>query len=84
MDLNTYLSLPDAPTVSELRQRMAKHGYFVRSDAQIRQWQHRYNRRVPSPENCVGLELATDGLVTRKDSRPDDWHLIWPELNDKR
>jgi hypothetical protein len=21
--------------------------------------------------------------VTRRDLRPDDWHLIWPELADK-
>lgn len=79
MDLNTYLLSPNAPTVSELRLRMLQHGYYVRSDAQIRQWQHKYNGRLPSPENCIGLELATGGLVSRKDLRPDDWHRIWPE-----
>jgi DNA-binding transcriptional regulator YdaS (Cro superfamily) len=35
---------------------------------------------VPSPENCVVIERATGGLVTRKDLRPDDWERIWPEL----
>lgn len=29
---------------------------------------------------CVQIEQATNGLVTRKDLRPNDWHLIWPEL----
>lgn len=55
-------------------------GYSVKSDAQIRQWRHRYAGRAPNPENCVGIELATDGDVDRRDLRPEDWHLIWPEL----
>nr|WP_081651353.1 YdaS family helix-turn-helix protein [Cupriavidus sp. WS] len=33
-----------------------------------------------SPERCVAIERATNGSVTRKDLRPSDWHLIWPEL----
>jgi len=28
----------------------------------------------------VSIERATDGAVTRKDLRPEDWHEIWPEL----
>ena len=32
------------------------------------------------PELCVIIEKVTNGQVTRKDLRPDDWHLIWPEL----
>lgn len=62
---------------------MTDLGYDVKSDAQIRQWRVRYKGRLPSPENCVGLELATNGLVSRKDTRPDDWHRIWPELCEK-
>jgi len=27
---------------------------------------------------------ATNGQVTRRDLRPADWHLIWPELADAR
>lgn len=34
-----------------------------------------------SPERCVEIERATDGAVTRKDLRPDDWQKIWPELD---
>lgn len=38
----------------------------------------------PIPVNrCVAIEQATAGAVTRKDLRPDDWHLIWPELAEK-
>lgn len=33
---------------------------------------------------CVPIEAATGGEVTRKDLRPDDWHLIWPELTARR
>jgi len=31
-------------------------------------------------ERCVQIERATAGAVRRWDLRPDDWHLIWPEL----
>lgn len=37
------------------------------------------SRGVPV-EYCAPLELALGGAVTRRDLRPDDWHLIWPEL----
>lgn len=30
---------------------------------------------------CVAIEQQTGGKVTRKDMRPDDWLLLWPELN---
>ncbi|MFJ0381013.1 hypothetical protein WLU08_25370 [Bordetella bronchiseptica] len=59
---------------------MVELGYDVKSDAQIRQWRIRHNRRVPSPENCVGLELATAKQIRRQDLRPDDFARIWPEL----
>jgi len=36
-------------------------------------------RKIPA-DRCAAIELATDGAVTRRDLRPDDWHLIWPEL----
>lgn len=32
------------------------------------------------PEHCAAIERVTGGAVTRKELRPDDWHLIWPEL----
>ena len=36
-------------------------------------------RPVP-PKHCVAIERVTEGTVTRRDLRPHDWHLIWPEL----
>jgi DNA-binding transcriptional regulator YdaS (Cro superfamily) len=39
-----------------------------------------YGLRACSPELASMLERATGGVVTRRDLRPDDWHLIWPEL----
>lgn len=33
-----------------------------------------------SPKRCVEIEIATNGAVTRRDLRPDDWYKIWPEL----
>lgn len=44
----------------------------------ISEWA-RGERPVPI-ERCVQIEQATQGAVTRKDLRPDDWHRIWPEL----
>ncbi|WP_462387264.1 YdaS family helix-turn-helix protein [Acidovorax sp. Q11] len=38
-------------------------------------------KRRPVPiERCCAIEVATCGAVTRRELRPDDWHLIWPEL----
>ncbi len=31
-------------------------------------------------EHCLAIERATQGLVTRRDLRPDDAHLIWPDI----
>lgn len=37
-------------------------------------------RRPVPPEVAPRIEQATGGQVRRWDLRPDDWHLIWPEL----
>lgn len=39
-------------------------------------------RNVPIV-HCVAIERATNGQVTRKDLRPNDWMDIWPELVEK-
>lgn len=39
-----------------------------------------YGLRKASATLAVAIERATSGAVTRRDLRPDDWHLIWPEL----
>ena len=39
------------------------------------------NGRKPAPAyRCLDIERATLGAVTRKELRPDDWHMIWPEV----
>lgn len=43
----------------------------------------RESRPVPV-RHCVAIERATKGQVTRKDLRPDDWHIIWPELKRRK
>lgn len=30
--------------------------------------------------HMAGVEVFSDGQVTRKEMRPDDWQTIWPEL----
>jgi DNA-binding transcriptional regulator YdaS (Cro superfamily) len=46
----------------------------------VHQW---LSKKTPiSPQKAVQIEEVTKGEVTRKDLRPDDWHLIWPELKD--
>jgi DNA-binding transcriptional regulator YdaS (Cro superfamily) len=39
-----------------------------------------YGFRVASPALAMSLEDLTHGAVTRRDLRPKDCHLIWPEL----
>lgn len=48
------------------------------SKGAVSQWKDE-DRRVPAA-HCVAIERATNGSVTRQALRPDDWHLIWPEL----
>lgn len=44
----------------------------------INQWAN-LKRPVPA-DRCVEIERATNGEVSRRDLRPDDWQRIWPEL----
>lgn len=39
------------------------------------------NRGSIPPTYCVAIEKATGGKVSRNVLRPDDFHLIWPELS---
>lgn len=57
---------------------MNELGAYIQHDAQIRQWAT--GKRVPSPANCLYLERATHGKVTRQAMRPKDYAVIWPEL----
>ncbi|AZL68810.1 hypothetical protein EJA05_14180 [Pseudomonas oryziphila] len=39
-----------------------------------------YGHKTASAEMAVKTELASAGAVTRKQLRPDDWSVLWPEL----
>lgn len=39
-----------------------------------------YGHKRCSAKTATQLELNTNGKVTRKALRPNDWHLIWPEI----
>ncbi len=39
-----------------------------------------YGNKTASAELASRLESVTGGQVTRKQLRPDDWAVIWPEL----
>lgn len=46
-------------------------------------WQWSAGVRPVPLSRCVSIEQATAGQVSRRDLRPDDWHLYWPELADQ-
>ena len=72
--LRAYLEgLPRGGTTA-LAARLGIHAVY------LSQLAARQNGRQPSPELCVQIERETGGAVARPDLRPDDWHLIWPEL----
>ena len=42
-----------------------------------------YGYKAASPALSVLIEKMTNGAVTRKSMRPNDWRSIWPELATK-
>lgn len=46
-------------------------------------WQWITKKRPVPIERCVDIENATDGSISRRDLRPNDWQKIWPELNNR-
>lgn len=66
-----------------------EHGAAVRLahaigayEPDVRRWAN--GQRSTPVHHCVAIEQATGGQVTRRDLRPDDWCLIWPELAEKK
>lgn len=39
-----------------------------------------YGNKQASAEIAAAVERETNGMSTRKELRPSDWHLVWPEL----
>lgn len=75
MNLTQYLAQPSAKSASEIAREVGV------SPAMVYQWK-RHLRPIPTEYGAL-LEKATGGAVSRRDIRPDDWHLIWPELAEK-
>lgn len=74
MDLRTY-------TTSLPRGGMSAFaGQLGITPIYLSQLAARQDGRMPSPELCVRMEVETEKALRRWDLRPDDWHLIWPEL----
>lgn len=70
MNLKDYLSKYGSQ--AELARKISAQPQLV--------WQWSSGVRPVPIERCVPIERATNGAVTRKDLRPDDWAAIWPEL----
>jgi DNA-binding transcriptional regulator YdaS (Cro superfamily) len=72
MDLKTYLSSSERGTATKLAATLGvSTSYLSQMVSGI---------SPISITRCVEIENATRKQVTRKDLRPDDWPLIWPEL----
>lgn len=73
MKLGDYIRKSDSTRASLARAIGVNPAYLYQMERGL---------RAVSPARAVLLERATHGAVTRKDLRPNDWHLIWPELVD--
>lgn len=77
MKLKNHLEKTGTTIAQFARDLSGKCGKKVSRDV-VYQWIHDL-RPIPVPY-CHPIEGLTGGDVTRKDSRPDDWKTIWPEL----
>lgn len=72
MELITYLnSLPPADRESFAARCSTSIGYLRKAVSA---------KQTIGPAICTAIEKASSGAVTRRDLRPSDWWLIWPEL----
>lgn len=75
--LRAYVAALPRGGVSALADRIGVHPVYLSQLAAAQ------DGRRPSPQLAVAIERATEGAVTRRELRPDDWWLIWPELIDE-
>lgn len=73
MELKTYLSSLGRGGPSKLAEELGVSMSFLSQMAA--------GTSSISPARCVVIENVTNGAVTRRDLRPADFHLIWPELD---
>lgn len=74
MSLDTYINSLPRGGVSALAGQLGISRVYL-SQLRVRQ-----DEREPSPELCVRIETLSGCRVMRWSLRPNDWHLIWPEL----
>lgn len=72
MNLKDYI-LKERVTIASLSKAIGAHA------PDVSRWASG-ERPIPV-EKCVAIEIATNGKVTRKDLKPNDWQKIWPELS---
>lgn len=72
MDLKTYIATAPRGTATKLAAALVISPSYLSQLAS--------GLSPISPERCVAIERETFRAVTRKDMRPNDWRLIWPEL----
>jgi|GEM_PF-2316698 len=73
MDLKAYLnSLPDRPTREAFALRVNSTFGHINNVA--------LGYKTCAPALATAIELDTERAVRRWELRPEDWHLIWPEL----
>lgn len=66
------LEKPDAPRAAQVVAALKI------TSATVAEW--RSGRRHVPIARCAQLERMFPGRFDRRDLRPNDWHLIWPEL----
>lgn len=71
--LLAWLRETDEPTASSLLEAQGTTLAYVRQVA--------YGNKNPTGEKCSAIERATG--VSRRDLRPHDWSLVWPELAER-
>ena len=74
MDLKSYLSSLERGEPSRFAEKL---GVSISYLSQLAS-----GKSPVSVSRCLEIETKTDGMVTRRDLRPDDWMKIWPELAD--
>lgn len=72
MELKSYLAGLERGGASRIAQELGVSLSFLSQMAT--------GKSAISPARCVAIESITDGAVSRRDLRPHDFHLIWPEL----
>ncbi len=72
MNLENYFKISESLTQGQMARTVGV------TPSLVSQWVRR-GVQIP-PATCVKIELATKGLVTRQELRPD-WRSLWPELD---